>query len=245
MTAQRDSAGAAGRLKALRKQTGLSIRATAEAIGMPPSTYSSYEDKYRKPFLPLDLTKRLAPVFARHGVSETDVMALAGLEDLNFAPKVTDNNVSNIGRGQVFEAGGDEFARIPVYEARFSAGYGAYNEGYEQPSRYYSMNMEMLRSFSDAPVSHLLFVKAAGDSMEPLLSSGDWVMVDTRLTRLSVPAIYCFINGDDAVIKHASQNLETGEVTLISENPLYAPQPVADPEKLLVIGRVVFTIRKT
>ena len=145
--------------------------------------------------------------------------------------------------GTSFEVEGMEFAKIPVYDAAFSAGHGAINHS-ERPVCYYSMSMEMLRGFSSAPVNHLLFVKAVGDSMEPLLSSGDWVLVDTRATQLSTPAIYCFVNGEDAVIKHASQNLETGAVTLIPHNAIYKPETVSSPDKLRVVGRVVFSIRK-
>lgn len=145
--------------------------------------------------------------------------------------------------GTSFEVEGIEFAKIPVFDALFSAGHGAINHS-ETPASFYSMSMEMLRGFSNAPVSYLLFVKAVGDSMEPLLSSGDWVLVDTRATQLSTPAIYCFVNGDDAVIKHASQNLETGVVTLIPHNSIYKSETVSNPDKLRVVGRVVFSIRR-
>ena len=66
-------------LKRLRNQAGLSVRAVAAAIGCPPSTYASYEDKYKKARLPLDLVERLVPVFAPKGVPPAALFELAGL----------------------------------------------------------------------------------------------------------------------------------------------------------------------
>lgn len=70
---------AAVALKRLRNQAGLSVRAVAAAIGCPPSTYASYEDKYKKARLPLDLVERLVPVFASKGVPPAALFELAGL----------------------------------------------------------------------------------------------------------------------------------------------------------------------
>lgn len=48
---------------------------------MPPSTYAAYEDpkKFKKPILPFDLAKRLAELFAEHGVPKHETMELAGV----------------------------------------------------------------------------------------------------------------------------------------------------------------------
>lgn len=69
------------RLKGIRTRSGLSVRALAGELGMPPSTYAAYEDraKFKKPILPLDFAQRLADVFEPHGIERAEVMALAGL----------------------------------------------------------------------------------------------------------------------------------------------------------------------
>lgn len=145
--------------------------------------------------------------------------------------------------GSVIDFDGTEFARIPVYDVRLSAGGGASNYD-ETPIDFYTIGMSMLRDFTDAPVKRLAFVKVKGDSMEPLFTTGDWVLVDTRETHLATPAVYAFVNDGEAVIKHASQHMETGAVTLISHNPKYEPQTITRPECLHVIGRIVLSIRK-
>ena len=71
---------AARRLKLLRERAGLSMRAVSEALGWPLTRYQHYEDRYRRPYLPLDHARRFADVFATRGVPVADVLALAGLD---------------------------------------------------------------------------------------------------------------------------------------------------------------------
>src|SRR5208282_5304626 len=72
---------ASRRLKQLRKQANLSIREVAHALGMEyGSSYQHYEDRFKKPFLPLDLVMRLIPILGRGGVHSNDIYALAGLD---------------------------------------------------------------------------------------------------------------------------------------------------------------------
>src|SRR5258707_15841587 len=70
---------AARRLKLLRERSGLSMRAVSEALGWTLTRYQHYEDRYRRPYLPLDLARLLADVFAPRGVPAADVLALAGI----------------------------------------------------------------------------------------------------------------------------------------------------------------------
>lgn len=72
---------AATALKRLRVKAKMSVREVADALDRPPSTYASYEDKFKKPFLPLDLVHALVPVFEPKGVSRAELMALGGVTD--------------------------------------------------------------------------------------------------------------------------------------------------------------------
>lgn len=69
----------AKQLKALRKQTGLTVRELAAELDMPYTTYSNYENRYKKPYLPVELCRKLAPIFARHGIGVHTIDALCGL----------------------------------------------------------------------------------------------------------------------------------------------------------------------
>lgn len=66
----------------------LSVRSMAAALDLPLGTYSNYESaRYKKPTLPLDLTRRIAGVLAQHNVDPADVMKLAGLHDAETEPE--------------------------------------------------------------------------------------------------------------------------------------------------------------
>lgn len=81
---------ASQRLKELRKSAvpRLTVRGIADELGIPFGTYSNYESpRYKKRSLPLDLTRRIAGILARHKVDPAEVMKLAGLEDAEAAPE--------------------------------------------------------------------------------------------------------------------------------------------------------------
>lgn len=56
---------------------------------MPFGTYSFYESvsTFKKPFLPLDFTRKVAGVLERYGVDPVEVMKLAGLSDNEAEPE--------------------------------------------------------------------------------------------------------------------------------------------------------------
>ncbi len=86
--AMAETSAAARDLKRLRERSGLSVREVASAIDRPASTYASYEDKYRKPYLPLELAKQLETVLVGRGeppITSNDVLALAGVTRALFA----------------------------------------------------------------------------------------------------------------------------------------------------------------
>jgi phage repressor protein C with HTH and peptisase S24 domain len=67
-------------LKALRARAGMSVREVADALGRPASTYASYEDKFKKPYLPMELALELVRVWSPRGVARGDILALTGLD---------------------------------------------------------------------------------------------------------------------------------------------------------------------
>src|ERR1700687_1473111 len=82
-----DVSAVARRLKQSRTRAGLSIRQVAEALGMEHGwSYQHYEDRFKKPLLPLDLILRLVPIFGPRGVDPADLFALAGLDGSGQRP---------------------------------------------------------------------------------------------------------------------------------------------------------------
>jgi phage repressor protein C with HTH and peptisase S24 domain len=149
-------------------------------------------------------------------------------------------------RGNIFEFGGIEYARIPVYDIRFAAGTGNVEEGDEEPIDHYLVSMNTLRAATDAPLTQLAIFQAHGDSMKETINGGDWVFVDRRKTNLRIPGIYALTVDGERLLKRGHQHLETGVVTLISDNTAYEPrrQTIKHPERLNIIGRVFLSIRR-
>ena len=66
----------------------LSVRRMAAALDLPAGTYAAYESvRFKKPALPIDLTRRIAAVLSRHGVDSAEVMKLAGLDGGEAEPE--------------------------------------------------------------------------------------------------------------------------------------------------------------
>ena len=69
----------ARRLKELREQAGLTMRAVSDSLGWSLTRYQHYEDRYKRKYLPFELARVLEDMFVRQGVSPGSVLQLAGL----------------------------------------------------------------------------------------------------------------------------------------------------------------------
>jgi phage repressor protein C with HTH and peptisase S24 domain len=136
----------------------MSVRETADAIQRAPSTYSSYEDKYKKEFLPMDLVLSLARVWVPKGVAEADVMALAGVRmnprharqrepeppAVHYTQRSTADRIPVLGMAEGGEGGwslwnGDviDYVPRPSVLAGVPNAYAVYVTGSSMEPRYY------------------------------------------------------------------------------------------------------------
>ena len=79
----------ARRLKELREQAGLTMRAVSDALGWSLTRYQHYEDRYKRKYLPFELARALEDMFVRQGVQAGAALQLAGLEGGQSAPART------------------------------------------------------------------------------------------------------------------------------------------------------------
>ncbi|MDV6642982.1 helix-turn-helix transcriptional regulator, partial [Pseudomonas aeruginosa] len=86
------------------------------------------------------------------------------------------------------EKGDDSYAYIPLYDARVSAGHGSWTEGARILAQLaftrYSLRKQGLE------IANMSAVRIGGDSMEPLLSDGDTVMIDHSCNEVRDEAVY-------------------------------------------------------
>ena len=60
----------------------------AEMLNMPPNSYARYEDPslFKRPFLPVELARKIAAVLADHAIEPAEVMAVAGVTETESRP---------------------------------------------------------------------------------------------------------------------------------------------------------------
>jgi phage repressor protein C with HTH and peptisase S24 domain len=156
----------ARRLKALREQTGLSMRAVADTLGWTLTRYQHYEDRYKRPYLPVELARDLAEMFGRQGVDPRQVLELAGFAS-SGAPKPPAHGRPRFGDVPVAPLARD----LPVMGAVKGGSEGFYfNDG--EPKEFVS------RPSGLDGVANAFALYVDGDSMEPRYFAGEVLYVN-------------------------------------------------------------------
>lgn len=125
-------------------------------------------------------------------------------------------------------------------DINLSAGHGALNYEGEPPDALL-FSESWLREMGFKP-DRLLLVRVSGDSMQPTLSPGSTVMIDTTATRVT-SGIYAINLGGTAMVKRL-QALLGGVIRVMSDNPAYDAFEIghnaAETDGFSIIGRVVW-----
>lgn len=133
----------------------------------------------------------------------------------------------------------DKYSYVPLYDARCSAGHGAWTEG-ARVLTHLAFTTYSLRKQGLEP-SKLSAIRVDGDSMEGLLSDGDTVLIDHSRNSLEGEAIYV-IRLDDHLYAKRLQRQIGGGVAVISANTAYQTMTVSKENlnDLEIVGRVVW-----
>lgn len=257
----------ARKLKAIRQEAGLTVQAVADALDIPKSTYASNEDKYKKPYLPLDLVQKLVPIFGKRGIAKTRVMALAGLgrDELEGEPHgdsfakgtVAGKNRKALGSTTegLHTADGYKPLPEPVYVIG-SVQAGAWREAYQLPEGEWKlMHLPEDDRFPGIPRFGL---KNIGNSMDKVCRpGGTWVFIrfaDVPGLGLEVDKYFIVERcHKDGTVEATAKKLGMGPDKALwlypeSDDPSYRPFPLADGdpnvEEIRVIGRVVDIVNR-
>ncbi len=140
---------------------------------------------------------------------------------------------------QVEPLGMDDYAFVPLYDAQCSAGAGSWNEN-SRVLTHLSFTRYSLRKQGLTP-DHLSAIRIDGDSMEPVLNSGDTVLIDHTRTTIEGEGIYVLRFDGHLYAKRLQRNFDG--VVIISANKEYAPVTVPRDrlEELEVIGKAVWS----
>lgn len=138
----------------------------------------------------------------------------------------------------------DGFILVPHYEVQASAGHGALVHS-EQIVDYLAFKAEWVRNTLGVTQKDLALISVKGDSMEPVLSNEDLILVDMRKNRVEDNAIYVLQLNDALLVKRIQHKLD-GSLHVMSDNPRYQAEIVSADRAadLNVLGRVVWSGRR-
>lgn len=133
----------------------------------------------------------------------------------------------------------ETYAFIPLYDARCSAGHGAWNERAKVLTNLaftrYSLRKKGLKP------DNLACLRNDGDSMVGLIEDDDTVMIDLSRDSLEGEGVYVILLDDHLYAKRLQRQFD-GSVHIISENKAYNLMvvPKGLTEGLQIVGRVVW-----
>jgi phage repressor protein C with HTH and peptisase S24 domain len=137
-----------------------------------------------------------------------------------------------------------EMMRVPRLDVGASAGHGALNES-ERAVSHIAFDPKWLRQLCRGEMSRLSFIRVEGDSMVPMLSDGDDILVDQNdgSERLR-DGIYVLRRDDTLMVKRLAVNPFARSITIKSDNLTYPEWRDVDLATVHVIGRVIWTGRR-
>lgn len=138
----------------------------------------------------------------------------------------------------------DGYVAVPFISTRAGMGGGGFVEGdYLGAPKYFEESF--VRNELRARPADLRVIEVEGQSMEPVLHSGDVVLIDTRRHDVIEPGIFVLFDGDGVVCKWVERvyGSEPARLRVKSENNRFTTYDVM-AEQVQVLGRVVWYARR-
>lgn len=221
------------RLREIREARGLTQKQVAQALGVTEVSVSRYESQDQRLTLPLlrSLAKVLRSTIGEITGERGDGGGKSGPTKGSKVPAAADEK---------FEL---EFALLPQFDLRASAGGGA-NFDSEQEEARVAFRRQWLKNVSNAPLDQLVVIQADGDSMEPTIHDGDHMLVDRTQTNPRRDGIY-IINWDGLInVKRVTTDPARKRIVISSDNTKYPANDAVRPDEVKVLGRVIWIGRR-
>jgi len=137
----------------------------------------------------------------------------------------------------------NDYIQVNVYDIEAAAGVGSVADNNEVANRL-AFKKSWIRSSSNATADDLAVITVSGDSMNPTLFEGDHILVDLNATQIRNDGIYVLRNDNMVLVKRISVNPISKLCTIKSDNEYYQSWEGCEPEKLDILGRVIWMGRK-
>lgn len=138
--------------------------------------------------------------------------------------------------------GGTSFALVRRFDLAVSAGNGLVPASDDATDRF-AFPVEWLRRLGVVGDLAAL-VSVQGDSMAPTIPDGAMVLIDARETTVTATGVYAFTLDGEAFVKRLVAAPQGKTMTLISDNPAFAPRTISGPQlaQMRIAGRVRFVM---
>ncbi len=149
-------------------------------------------------------------------------------------------------RRQEMEQGPAPLAGIPEVDVEASAGPGALADEFVAERARWFLPEGMIRYEGDASPGAIRVLRVRGESMEPELSEGDRLLVDTARRVPATGEMFVLFDGTGLVVKRVEPvhgNGAAHELRLKSANPDYNDYTVL-AEDVHIVGKVLWTVRR-
>lgn len=200
----------------------------AKAYGLSETTYRSHENGTRN--IPIHTAKNYAALLG------CDYMWL-------FDGAGTQPAEPEMEKARSLRRAAEDFVFLPVYDVSASAGNGMAVHS-EHIIHHAAFRRDWLKHITDAPADKLAVINVAGDSMEPTLHHGDTVLVDMTQKYPRADGIYCITNDGELMVKRLQVDFATRTITILSDNIRYPAQSGIIPDRMQIVGRVIWYGRK-
>ena len=133
---------------------------------------------------------------------------------------------------------GQDAALVPLRDVRAAAGWAAEVES-ESAIGSVAFPRRWMRRDGLEP-ERCSVIEVVGDSMEPVLADGCWILVDHARRALLAGRVFAAWTGEGLVVKRAAR--DAGRWILASDNDRYDPMPM--PPEGRVVGEVRWAVRR-
>lgn len=203
-------------LKELRKKAGLSQVELAEKLNTTQGMIGLLERGERK--LAPEWLKKISQILS---CSPLDI-----LPDLNVVTPMVQPNQHSVS--------------IEMIDATACCGNGIENFA-ENVIGFWQMPKEEYRAISTIAPENIKMLRVYGDSMEPTLSDGDWVLVDISRNFFDSDGIFLIRLSTGLAVKRIQGTLGT-DVVICSDNAKYKPI-TASAREVVIVGKVIYTLK--
>ena len=139
------------------------------------------------------------------------------------------------------EAGG--LVSIDVVDALACCGDGCENFS-EKVIGKQMMTLAALHQLTLSAPENIKILRVIGDSMQPTINPDDTVWVDISFTNPTSDGLYLIRIGSDLMVKRIQIHPLDNTATISSDNPKYAPIPAGYFRDVVVLGKVIYHIKK-